>query len=417
MLNIDMDLKVKLYKEYLDNGGVEKIVFPELLKELLKVKQLPNGKVNTVTISSIVNAAMLAYVASQLDAPFTTDKYLAEYQTILQKSIFFDQQTIDTKEQFEDLFDKYKNTNNILYRGLNEAKYRLYSSLQRSWITRHFPEKNITFSDYLKVLLENARQVHGGVLSNYFKIANFDPNNDLAILSFLQHYGCSTPLLDWTYSFANALYFATERISISATTWEVDQYLCVYFMQESDLEKGSLMNIIHTGLNEYREKYKEDLKAQMLSGPFSKEQIEYYFSDDLIDRIFDISAGQGVITELTKIENLLTAPLLYFSDFKNEKAIRYSVNNSLNIVNQRGAFTWNADPVMPLEHIANEIVKKENPNADYHFCQCININKKIAPFIKEKLTELGVTKDFIYPDPQEIAKQSFEKTLAKFNLL
>jgi hypothetical protein len=414
MLKIDMDLKVKLYKEYLDNGGIEKIVFPELLRDLMKVKQLPNGKVNPATVSSVVNAAMLAYVASQLDAPFTTDKYLAEYQTVLQKSIFFDQETIDTKEQFNEVFEKYKETTGILYRGLNEAKYRLYSSLQRCWITGKFPEQNANFADFLRALVENARKVHGSVLTNYFKIANFDPTNDLAILSFLQHYGCGTPLLDWTYSFSNALYFATERISAPTTTHEIDQYFCVYFIQESDLEKGSLKNMIHTGLNKYREDFKQKLKEQMLSGPFSKEQIDYYFTDDLMNQMFDISASKGVVKELTKIDNLLTAPLLYFSDFNNSNAIRYSVNNSLNIVNQKGAFTWNADPVMPLEHVANEVVKKENPNADYHFCQCINFNKKLAHIVRDKLNEINVTRDFIYPNPEDIAKKAFDATRTKF---
>ncbi|GGA88440.1 hypothetical protein [Puia dinghuensis] len=59
-MNIDLDLKVKLFNEYLENGGIEKIVFPDLLKDLLKVKSLPNGKVDPRTVSPLVNAAMLA---------------------------------------------------------------------------------------------------------------------------------------------------------------------------------------------------------------------------------------------------------------------------------------------------------------------------------------------------------------------
>ena len=108
-MEIDLDLKVKLYNEYLNNGGIEKIFFPELLDSLMKVKSLPNGRVNPKTVDSIVNAAMLSYIGSQLMEPFYSNKYLSEYETLLQKSIFFTQTNIDTVKEFDEIFDKYEN--------------------------------------------------------------------------------------------------------------------------------------------------------------------------------------------------------------------------------------------------------------------------------------------------------------------
>ena len=66
-MEIDLDLKVTLFKEYLNNGGIEKIAFADLLESLLKVKPLPNGKVNPKTIDSLANSAMQTYIADQLD--------------------------------------------------------------------------------------------------------------------------------------------------------------------------------------------------------------------------------------------------------------------------------------------------------------------------------------------------------------
>lgn len=84
----------------------------------------------------------------------------------------------------------------------------------------------------------------------------------------------------------------------------------------------------------------------------------------------------------------------------------------MNIVNQFGAFTWNANSSKPLEQMGNEQVAEEYGDADgYRFCSCYNINKKLIEHIRKRLEEEGIIKDFIYPNPSDIAWQSFEKTL------
>lgn len=210
-MQIDLDLKVKLFNEYLENGGIEKIVFPQLLESLLKVKSLPNGKVNPETVDSVAKAAMLAYIGTQLMEPFNSDTYLSQYETILQKSIFFTQTNIETEEEFDEIFEKYIYSKNILFRGLNEAKYRLYSSLQREWITSKLYENNSSYEAFLSTLITNAKLQEGEILSKYLNKIGIDSENDLAVLSFLQHYGCPTPLLDWTYSFPNSLFFCNTK--------------------------------------------------------------------------------------------------------------------------------------------------------------------------------------------------------------
>ena len=120
-MEIDLDLKVTLFKEYLNNGGIEKIAFADLLESLLKVKPLPNGKVNPKTIDSLANSAMQTYIADQLMGPFSSDKYLSQYETLLQKSIFFTQTNIETKEEFDEVFEKYIDSKNILFREIGRA--------------------------------------------------------------------------------------------------------------------------------------------------------------------------------------------------------------------------------------------------------------------------------------------------------
>ena len=69
-------------------------------------------------------------------------------------------------------------------------------------------------------------------------------------------------------------------------------------------------------------------------------------------------------------------------------------------MNQAGVFTWNAEPYKPLEMVGNEQYggdKLNEEKGDYRFCQCFNINRNLADYIREKLGTDGITKESIYP--------------------
>jgi FRG domain len=409
-MEIDLELKVKLFNEYLNNGGIERIVFPQLLESLLKVKSLPNGKVNPDTVDTIVNSAMLAYVGSQLMEPFSSDKYLSQYETLLQKSIFFTQTNIETVKEFDEIFEKYEYSENILFRGTNEAKYRLYSSLQREWITKKLYEKHNSYQDYLSSLVNNARLQEGGVLSKYFDKIGIDTGNDLAVLSFLQHYGCPTPLLDWTYSFKNALFFATQNIQQTEIKWEIEKYLCVYYLEEKFFERASMQQVFNVGLKDHKEKLKNEFFEAIKTSGVLDGLIDKIITPEHIDKMFYQLHGKQLMTYMTKIERLIKSPMLYFSDEKTDNNLKYCLNNSLNIVNQNGVFVWNSDPTKPIEQITFDNTKTTENRNSALFSKCININKELAGHIKKRITKKGITKKYIYPNAWKIAKLTYGKT-------
>ncbi len=409
-MQIDLDLKVKLFNEYLENGGIEKIVFPELLKSLLKVKSLPNGKVNPDTVDSIVNAAMLGYVGTQLMEPFNSDTYLSQYETLLQKSIFFTQTNIETKEEFDEVFEKYIDSKNILFRGLNEAKYRLYSSLQREWITSKLHEKHSSYEAFLSTLVKNAKLQEGEILSKYLNKIGIDSENDLAVLSFLQHYGCPTPLLDWTYNFPNALFFAIQNLKKPEGKWEIEKYFCVYYLEEEFFEKASLQQFFDIGLKKQKEKLKNEFTEQVKDSGVFEGLIDKLITPDHIDKMFYQLHGKQLMTYMTKIEKLVKAQMLYFSDDKTDEHLKYNLNTSMNIVNQNGVFTWNASPTKPIEHNPFEKSKTNEGNKTVLFSKCININKELVRHVKKRITKLGINQKYIYPDAWKIAQQAFAKT-------
>ena len=90
----------------------------------------------------------------------------------------------------------------------------------------------------------------------------------------------------------------------------------------------------------------------------------------------------------------------------------FSLNNSKNILNQQGVFTWNSDPSKPIELLGDEQFKEgqtDEEAKDYSFCSCFNIQKSLESHIRKRLEVDGITKDFIYPTPDINTWEIFEK--------
>lgn len=407
----NLDLKVKLFNEYLENGGVEKIVFPNLLEDLIKVRSGPDGKVDPNTVSPLVNAAMLAHLGSHLSPPFFHSEHISEYKSTLQKNNSFVQKNIDTEKQFDEVYDEYKAKDNTLFRGQREAKWRLYSKLQRIRISEKLYEKE-DYQTFLIRLVELGKEAYSEPIQELLQTNHIDTTNSIAVLAYLQHHDCPTPLLDWTYSIKNALYFALDGLDPNPGTIEIEDYCSVYYIEEKYFEGGSLRKIMSDSLDELDARELARMIEIISNGDEKKkkEMTEHFAGRRVFDR--NKLSGSGLISHMTKIEHLINFPIGYFSDRDKDTGILFSLNNSKNILNQQGVFTWNADPSKPIELVGDEQFKEgknEEEANDYSFCSCFNIHKKLEPYIRNRLEKDGITKEFIYPTPDINTWGVFEK--------
>ena len=127
------------------------------------------------------------------------------------------------RRQFE---STYSPSAILFFRGHCSSDYRLLPGLFRpveQGFYQDFDEKNLYYE---------FRARAGALL---------DPNySSWDILFLMQHHGVPTRLLDWTESFAAALYFALEGAKWDADIWMLDPYLLnrSLFVSESIIDVG-----------------------------------------------------------------------------------------------------------------------------------------------------------------------------------
>lgn len=428
--------KIKLFKEWGESGGWKTIVFPDLLKDLMKVKSMADGSGRTDpdTVSSLVRAALNAFYASQLTPPNVHEAYISAYQSFLQKDNFFEQRRIETEQELELLLEEFSPKKNHLFRGMNEAKFMLYSSLQRDWILKKREAQSVNHQQFLEKLVANARLYCGGALAMYIERHSGDYNNDVCVLSILQHYGCPTPLLDWTYNFLVALYFAAlgPTCPFPRSAREVDEYVSIYYIEEKWFAQSGLRAMVEVAMKgnlpliktAIREKI-DPLKLRLgdmasFSKTFSDENLEKFANDDDVALRLALASYPkfGLTNYLCEIDKLKPIPVSYFSD-RDEEYLPIGLQNSPNVINQEGVFTWNSVPAHPIEHTVWQQVLQDNPDTSHVYTNCFNLNKNLVPYLFRRLEELGITDEFIFPEQdqsylRDLVWRIFEITAAEF---
>lgn len=236
--------------------------------------------------------------------------------------------------QFVGFYSK-ENNDRLIFRGINEASYKMYTTSQRDWIINH---SNKNYSSYLEALIDTSKGWNNGILKKYLKsISSTFTENNLGYLSVMQHYGLASPLLDFTYNPFTALYFAAkdvEKCFYDDDCENIRNFFSVYFI------------------------YPEWAKYKC-------------FTKDLID--------------------------LDLQNLKNEAyhLVDYNVVfNNLNIIAQEGSFFVNT---FSKEDLITAMQITRNAKDKVRF-GCYNIHKSFAKPIMERLVNKGITKTSLFPD-------------------
>lgn len=156
-------------------------------------------------------------------------KNLSEYNNLRAKEQFYNCTTIDDTQEFDRIFKEIMdNKSGYMFRSVNEARFKLYSSAQRQWIWNSLLNNYPSYKDYINRRVDQVKS-HQHIMSFFYN--NHIPLNDFVVLALLQHYGQPSPLVDFTYNPLLSLFFAFDNVKPGTTEDEIGNYVSLYRMK------------------------------------------------------------------------------------------------------------------------------------------------------------------------------------------
>lgn len=325
------------------------------------------------------------------------------YSSFDEKMQVFDQVNITNKDQLDQTISEYKKEQSkygLVFRGCTEAKYKLYNSAQRKWLNIEIQNLGSTYYDFITLEIQNARNWQNRLLEKFFS-AFGQPAFDLSILSFLQHYGAPTPLLDWTYSFENSLFFATDGLKYADSNNSIDNFCSIYIIDTRWHELMDLLKFLQNTLSQIDDIISKYPKVDAENELNKLQQLNYFNLHQL---------------KLAQIPGYRRNGFAF--SLRNRPSFNLIYNQqNLNIINQKGLFIFNSSEDKPLEYF----FKGQNTpveNSPYYLpkIKCLNIHKSLYEYIQYFLTDsrrrrFPINKEFIYPQEEMIANKAFQHFL------
>lgn len=321
------------------------------------------------------------------------------YKTLVEKSQYFDSITIETKKDLDNFiksWSKKDDLKKIMFRGVNEAKYKLYNSGQRAWIGNELNTLGKTYYDFIDSQITYIENYQNGLFKKFYNSFGTQ-TNDLSLLSYLQHYGAPTPFLDFTYNVKNALFFATYNCNHIPSN-KIDNYFSIYAIEYDapGSEFQSIIDILNDSINaveNYIEKYPEkNVENSSILNPIEKLSFKHL---QQLETFYIPEYKKGGYKFKTKS----------FPDFK----LIFNQQN-LNVINQEGLFVYMFDENNPLEKYFAGNISEIQQTYRLPKIKCWNIHKSFKDYILSLLSRnkpYPINIDYIFPQEEKIAENAY----------
>ncbi len=330
---------------------------------------------------------------------------LPEYISLKEKEDFFEVINIDAPEQFEEVFMEYSSlsNHNFIFRGVNNASFKLLNSAQREWISKDLDRNDYTYFQYIVNIIKSTKNEQDGVIYKYLSAFN-EKVTDLSVLSYIQHFGAPSPFLDFTYSFEKALFFAMHKandLDISKKN-ELHDYVSLYII---NLENNAIVkSVLNT------DNFSKNRKIDNNYSPFRT------FEDIIKKEYLKISeTPKGNLAKMFDYNILLIPGYIkggYQTNFPEPlDGSSHWNHQNLRVINQEGLFVFNSSQDSSLEE-----VYKSAMHSDYPII-CLNIHKSLFHLRERELkneTLIPIDEKYIYPNEEEIVEGAYMNILKEY---
>ncbi len=306
-------------------------------------------------------------------------KELPQFKDINDKSQWFDLIVINDKDgvlrEIVPLLEGIGG--NMIYRGVNNASFRLFSTVQRQWYWNGFDAYFADLAEYIKYQVDRVRK-------DKYLMKNINSDNDYNILAMIQHYWGNSNLIDFSYTAKQAMFFAWDgHLKYFPQDGSLNDYVSLYMIDRShNILSGPIE------VNKYGAKALEELVS---SSGLLPEQINAKDAlTDLVkmpyDKAYDGKIVHGGLRSITNI----SVPFFNF--------IGNSQISNANLAAQDGCFIQGSSDAVPLEICLAEQHRYVSP-----LIRCYDIHKSLIQELCEKCG-VPMNRDMLYPHFKAMTK-------------
>lgn len=293
---------------------------------------------------------------------------------------------IDDEQTLDDTITNLLSNEHLIYRGLNDASYRMYTSSQRHFIWQDQLYQNVggAYHEFVRKTIN--RVMSDASIMSYFQKNNI-PLNDFLVLALLQHYIECSPLLDFAYDLRSSMFFAMDKVVPPSGKGGMGNYISIYFTDNRiDWIQATIEAVNRTGANSADTMVKDaNEKGMSVDANNTVYDMQHLTYENYINNISFIPVSGACFGVTDVVMNHLGV------------SWQYNITNP-RLQQQKGLFIFNTSQDIPLAERVNSVTKY------YKIFGCININKNLIPYIKAKyLDPLNINNSTIYCKTQESA--------------
>lgn len=326
---------------------------------------------------------------------------MKQYENFDEKRAYFNECIIiDKIDSCVDHIKKYKQNHHQFYRGVSDASFMIFSSLQRKFVDRTNCVPNLSMSEFSQEIISKFHS--SKVLSEALKKEVQSYNSEVAAWAFIQHFGGPSNLIDFTPKFETALFFATKEgkrhLHYDDDVDKLSNYISIYILPDNKYITGNVNGIYSSG-SESACKLLKDWYKNNPNTPIDTSNVDREMQIQPLDIAMWGSSVYG------ERDFNITTP-------GNNNKLTQNYSNS-HIAKQNGNFfVANINDLSPLEEAplirgkCNNI--SDNSTVFHPIGICLNIHKKLIP---------ELYKHFKIPKYKHIYSSPFYLWRAKLELI
>ena len=305
---------------------------------------------------------------------------LKRYYSLKEKEKYYTCYTINSIADLQSVMSDFDGKR-MVFRGVKEASYYNYPSALVRGI--QLPQQ-----EYDNLIAASIDAVWSNKRIEKLLLKQAEDDTDMQALSLLQHYGFGTTILDFTYKFNYAVFFALDGLSYfkgeSIDKIDIDDYFSIYMFDINDAEHSSIQNsnIIDLPRLEAYDKEAKNSIGESYKGP--SESTRCSFCNIPYKELARIKGGITIAGRY--------GGRMYYESQSTGIYVTYDVSNDRSDM-QVGLFKLSPSASMSYEEAA-----LQNYSQMYSHLFCLNIHKSLKSILGENyLIPFNIRRETVYP--------------------